>query len=294
MKSPRSAISVVILLVVALLSPTSPASADLVLVAGGGPATIAVNNFGFSGTYFDMYGKNGASEDIAHPGGGPVAFLHVVNADTSISTYFDAKAGPYDGSDDTQVAVLNNSAGTLNSLALGGGNVNNIFSFDGDGIGAAPYNAPTNAKDTSDGHYGGPLTFFTNINAAGTAGTANFVGGLAPNGGSTYFSAGEPAGDGVDRVPSGPVLTGGPAAPRARLAGRAGQPWGRASGPSSAVAGAPAPPPGSRGPRRALVPSGARRGMPEAGAAPFRHPAQSDDRAPSVHPSQGTRGGIHP
>ena len=172
---------------VALLAGPASARADLQLIAGEGPATIAKNNYGFSGSYNDTETTNGSQEFVSHPGGGPVAFLYVLNADLTVSTYFDAKAGPYDGADDTQVGVLNNSSMTLNSLTLGGGNVSNIFGFDLDGIDT--FGAPGNSRDTGPlGGYGGPVTYFTNVNKADTMGTANFIGGLGANGGTTYFS----------------------------------------------------------------------------------------------------------
>ena len=103
---------------------------SLVLVAGTGPATLPTNNYGFSGTYFDMKGPNGVSEDVAHPGGGPVAFLYVFSNNGGISTYFDSQAGPYDGADDTQVGVLNNSSQTLLSFKVTSNQA--VFAFDGD------------------------------------------------------------------------------------------------------------------------------------------------------------------
>ena len=193
------------LLSLSLSSGAARCLADLVLVVGEGPPTLATNRYGFDGTYHDHYGRGGTSENVAHPGGGPVALLYVLNADLSVSTYFDAKAGPYDGADDTQVGVLNLSSRRLNSLTLGGGNVSNIFAFDGDGLDAAPYHSPGNALDTSG--YGGPLTYFTNINPPETKGVANFIGGLAPDGGSTYFGLENPPVMG-GAPPAGPPGTG--------------------------------------------------------------------------------------
>ncbi len=59
-----------------------------------------------------------------------------------------------------------------------------IFGFDSDGIDG--YGAPGNATDHSG--YGGPNSYFTNINALATSGTVNFLVPLAANGGNTYFS----------------------------------------------------------------------------------------------------------
>jgi hypothetical protein len=119
---------------------------------------------------------------------GPQFIITVTAPNTFTVTLGPSGAlGPYDGSDDTYIAVKNMSGATINSLALSstvtahGG----LFAFDGDGI-ATFLGSPTgNATDTTG--YGGPLSFYNGINAAKTAGTVNFTGGLA-NGASTYFS----------------------------------------------------------------------------------------------------------
>jgi hypothetical protein len=90
--------------------------------------------------------------------------------------------GTYDGSDDSLIGIINNSGKSLSSINLSSST--SIFGFDGDGVDT--YGAPGNAKDTSG--YGGPDSFFTNINSSDTAGTVDFVTALAANGGSTYFS----------------------------------------------------------------------------------------------------------
>jgi hypothetical protein len=98
--------------------------------------------------------------------------------------------GPYDGSDDAYIGVVNNSGVTINSVTLHGTvNTNGgIFGFDGDGIGNFP-GVGTNASDTSNGHYGGPNSFFSGITcSAGICndGTVNFVGGM-PAGSTGVF-----------------------------------------------------------------------------------------------------------
>lgn len=89
--------------------------------------------------------------------------------------------GPYDSVEDTLVGVVNNSKLPIRSIIITSGQP--IFAFDGDGI--TTFGAPGNAMDTTG--YGGPNSFFTNINASQTSGTVNFVTPIAP-GGSTYFS----------------------------------------------------------------------------------------------------------
>ena len=100
---------------------------------------------------------------------------------------FSVTTGPsastnYDGSDDALVGLVNNSNTTLFSFTLTDTGVN-IYGFDGDGIDF--YTHDTNAQDTTG--YGGPLTYFTNIDPALDSGTVNIIGGLAP-GSTTYFS----------------------------------------------------------------------------------------------------------
>ena len=91
--------------------------------------------------------------------------------------------GPYDGSDDTLLGVVNNSSKlSITSLELT--SPFNIFGFDFDGIDA--YGAPGNGFDSTG--YGGPNSYFTNISPDTTTGTVNFIVPLAPNGGTTYFS----------------------------------------------------------------------------------------------------------
>jgi len=96
-----------------------------------------------------------------------------------------ADQGPYEGSDDTYIAVINQSTKTLNSINLSGpsGTGNAIFAFDGDGI--QTYGSPGNAVDTTG--YGGPTSWFSNISADNLNGTVNFIGGIAP-GTQSYFS----------------------------------------------------------------------------------------------------------
>ena len=114
--------------------------------------------------------------------GGP-GYLITVNANNSISFAATGQPGTYDGADDTYIGVINNSGHVVNSLNLSSSA--DIFGFDSDGIDI--YGAPSNLLDTSG--YGGPDGYFTNIVfGAMETGTVNFIGGIAGNGGSDYFS----------------------------------------------------------------------------------------------------------
>lgn len=106
--------------------------------------------------------------------------LITINPDGSISFAIDATQGPYDGADDALIGVVNRSGTSVSLLTLTSSL--DIFGFDGDGL--CGYITCSWSHPTG---YEGPITFFTNINSAGTSGTVNFVGGLAADA-STYFS----------------------------------------------------------------------------------------------------------
>jgi hypothetical protein len=91
---------------------------------------------------------------------------------------------PYDGNDDQLVGVVNNYTSGVTSINLNGGS-NDIFGFDGDGIDTFKSGISNGSDNTG---YGGPDSFFTNINGAKTTGTVDFVTALAANGGNTFFS----------------------------------------------------------------------------------------------------------
>lgn len=115
-----------------------------------------------------------------------------------------ASPGTYDGAEDVEIGITNNSGAVLNSINLNSGSSGlAIFGFDGDGIDTYCNVAPcSNASDNSG--YGGPLAFFTGVNATDTSGTVNFLGGLA-NGGFTYFS--------LEEAPTATQLASGPTVP---------------------------------------------------------------------------------
>jgi PEP-CTERM motif-containing protein len=89
--------------------------------------------------------------------------------------------GPYDGSDDTLVGILNSSSATLTTIALN--STTDIFGFDGDG--ACTYIACPGATDPSG--YAPAGVTFSGVNSAATSGNVDFNPGLAP-GSSGWFS----------------------------------------------------------------------------------------------------------
>src|SRR5215470_6605196 len=105
--------------------------------------------------------------------------------------------GPYDGTEDTLVGVVNNSGGTVNSILLSSKTLA-IFGFDGDGLetyisppkgGATGYEGAISTNGSFN--TSGPLDTFSGITAGLKSGTLNFPGGLV-NGGSAFFSLEEP------------------------------------------------------------------------------------------------------
>jgi hypothetical protein len=129
-----------------------------------------------------------------------------VNANgTTTVTVTDAT--PYELSEDVLVGVVNNSGSTVTSLALTG---SDIFGFDGDGICTftfvgSSYCSGTYYK-TDPGDYAGPTNTFTVTN--GNSGTVNFSPGIAPGGGTAYFSL-----EGVPTVSLGVTVGTGPGSP---------------------------------------------------------------------------------
>jgi hypothetical protein len=109
--------------------------------------------------------------------------------------------GPYDGSDDTLVGVLNSSGSTL--TALGISSSLDIFAFDGDGACSGLYGTiPGCAGATDPSGYAPAGVTFSGINGSYTSGTVNFSPGIA-NGGSAWFSL-EDALTATSIVPSAP------------------------------------------------------------------------------------------
>jgi hypothetical protein len=110
--------------------------------------------------------------------------LITFNADGSITT--TGPGGTYDSIEDALIGVVNNSGHTITSFGLTNPGVD-IYGFDGDGI--DEYVLPPNGSIAHNANdptgYGGPLVWFTNINAARDTGTINIIGGLASGAGAT-------------------------------------------------------------------------------------------------------------
>jgi len=124
------------------------------------------------------------------------ALCITLNSDgsTSVVNGPGSSQGPYDGVEDTYIGVVNNTSAAVGSITLS--STQDIFGFDGDGIGGGSYAGQTgtqqygtpNGSDTSG--YGGPNGYFTGITtiAGVETGILNFITPLAGNGGNTFFS----------------------------------------------------------------------------------------------------------
>jgi hypothetical protein len=114
--------------------------------------------------------------------------LLVVNADNTVSVVGDPSVGPYDGSDDTLVGVINDSAKAVNAVTVSGPG-SDLSGFDGDGICSGGYGTWAGSSGCPYGPtgYEGPGTSFVIDAALPDSAEVDFAGGLAP-GKSAYFS----------------------------------------------------------------------------------------------------------
>jgi RHS repeat-associated protein len=107
--------------------------------------------------------------------------------DSSNNILGDPSQGPFDGSDDTLIGVLNSSSDTITSIQLSSDT--DLFGFDGDGLcTSSPQPAGCPFGPTG---YEGPDTSFAGITSDESGGVVNFTSGLAP-GQTAYFSLEEP------------------------------------------------------------------------------------------------------
>jgi hypothetical protein len=79
--------------------------------------------------------------------------LLVVNADNTITVVGDPSVGPFDGSDDTLVGILNNSAKSVNAVTVSGPG-SDLSGFDGDGICSGDYGTWNGSADCPYGSTG--------------------------------------------------------------------------------------------------------------------------------------------
>ncbi len=105
---------------------------------------------------------------------------------TGSATVTPSGQGPYDGSDDTLIGVVNNTDQAISTVTLTSSS--DIFAFDGDGICSSGFNSHwTNTCPYGTTGYEGPGTSFSNISGDKKSGTLDLFPALAP-GASTFFS----------------------------------------------------------------------------------------------------------
>lgn len=126
--------------------------------------------------------------------------LLVVNPDQTISVLGDPSVGPYDGSDDTLVGILNNSSSAIAAVTVSGTG-SGLAGFDGDGIctystggtnssgfAGDSYCTSQQLDGTDPGDYAGPGTSFTLDPNSQDDVEVDFADNGLAAGGSTYFS----------------------------------------------------------------------------------------------------------
>lgn len=114
--------------------------------------------------------------------------LLVVNADGTVSVEGDPSVGPYDGSDDTLVGIINNSSAGVKAVTVSGPG-SDLSGFDGDGICSGDYGSWNGSSGCPYGPtgYEGPGTSFVTDPSLPDSAEVDFTSGLAP-GKSAYFS----------------------------------------------------------------------------------------------------------
>jgi hypothetical protein len=118
--------------------------------------------------------------------------LLIVATDYGTFVVDDPTQGPYDGSDDTLVGVINNSSQPLEFLPLA--SPSPIFAFEGDGICGVstttglPFAGEPAGCPFGQTGYEGPGTQFIYINTGQTSGVIFFDAPLPAKGGTGYFS----------------------------------------------------------------------------------------------------------
>lgn len=114
--------------------------------------------------------------------------LLVVNPDNSVSVLGDPSVGPFDGSDDTLVGILNNSSASVSAVTVSGPG-SGLSGFDGDGICSGDYGTWSGSSACPYGStgYEGPGTSFVTSASLPDSAEVDFTGGLA-QGASAYFS----------------------------------------------------------------------------------------------------------
>jgi hypothetical protein len=114
--------------------------------------------------------------------------LLVVNSGETVSVLGDSSVGPFDGSDDTLVGIVNDSSKAVTAVTVSGPG-SGLSLFDGDGICSGSYGTWNGSSGCPYGPtgYEGPKTSFVTSPSLPDSAEVDFTGGLAPAG-TAYFS----------------------------------------------------------------------------------------------------------
>ena len=114
--------------------------------------------------------------------------LLVVNSDSTVTVVGDPSVGPFDGSDDTLVGIVNNSAKPVSAITVTGPG-SDLSGFDETGNCSGDYGAWNGSAGCPYGStgYEGPGTSFVVSPSMPDSAEVDFTAGLAP-GASAYFS----------------------------------------------------------------------------------------------------------
>jgi hypothetical protein len=114
------------------------------------------------------------------------AVVIISNADGSTTVNVDPSVGPYDGSDDTLVGIVNGGTSPIDHVTVSSSSTA-LFGFDGDGICSAAISPQPAGCPFGPTGYEGPSTSFAHISADTLSGDIDFSPPLAP-GGTAYAS----------------------------------------------------------------------------------------------------------
>lgn len=104
-----------------------------------------------------------------------------------MSVYGDPSVGPYDGIEDTLIGVENNSAAYVPAIVVTGPG-SNLAGLDGDGLCAYPVTGYSGCPFGPTGYEGPDTAIVTDATLPDSAEIDFTSGGLAPHGGTTFFS----------------------------------------------------------------------------------------------------------
>jgi hypothetical protein len=142
------------------------------------------------------------------------ALLIYISPSGTVTVLSDGTQGPYDGSDDTLIGVLNDSSSSVNAVSLQGVGSGTPFAFDGDGAcqvtnsgGGAGFVPPPAGCPFGPYGYEGPNTSFSGISTDKSSGTVNFTSALGSSGTAWFTLEGQITASSIAIMKATPTLT---------------------------------------------------------------------------------------